>query len=120
MVAAGLILILTLNVDVLLRASGCLIWLAFGRFELQRMQLGFDGCVSIHLFPDGQIAVLDIDSEWSRGNLQTGSVVLDNFAWLRLRTDDGRCFAELIRGDARQSHNWRRLQVIWRHIGAGR
>jgi hypothetical protein len=45
-----------------------------------------------------------------------GSMLLTRVGWLRLRTMDGRRFAELLVGNCRKSKDWRRLQVIWRHL----
>ncbi len=118
LVAAGLILILTLGLDAAIRGAACLVWFVIGRFELARIERGFESCVAIRLSSDGEIAVLGNDREWLPGTLQTGSVVLRNFAWLRLQTVNGVNFVEPLRGNARQSQEWRRLQVIWRHVGA--
>jgi hypothetical protein len=118
LIAAGVTLILVLAIDVPLRALGCLIWVAIGCFELRRLQLGFDSCNGIRIDPNGEIAILNNDQEWVPGTLQTGSVLLRQLGWLRLQSSSGQIFLELIRGDARQSQDWRRLQVIWRHIGA--
>jgi len=118
LVAAGLVLILVLAIDVPLRALGCLFWASIGWFELRRLQLGFDSCHGIRINSNGEIMILDMDREWVPGTLQTGSVLLRRLGWLRLQGSSGQLFLELIRGDARQSQDWRRLQVIWRHIGA--
>ena len=118
LLAAGLVLILTLDVDTTIRGAGCLVWFVAGRFELARIERGFESCIAIRMSSEGEITVLNNDQEWLSGTLQTGSVVLRNFAWLRLQTADGENLIELLRGNARQSQNWRRLQVIWRHIGA--
>ena len=91
-----------------------------GRYELVNIERGFELCSAVRLSSGGEIAVLNNDQEWLPVTLQTGSVVLQNLAWLRLQADSGDNFVELLRGNARQSHQWRRLQVIWRHIGASR
>lgn len=116
--AAGLVILLTLDLEVAVRALGCLAWFALGQSELARVERGFASCSAIRLSSEGEIAVLNDDQEWRSGILETGSLVLRNFAWLRLRTADGDLIVELLRGDIRQSQEWRRLQVIWRHIGA--
>ena len=118
LLAAGLVLILTLDRGVAIRAAACLAWCLVGRCELARIEHGFESCLAIRLSSEGEIAVLNNDQEWLPGTLQSWSVVLRNFAWLRLRTAAGDNLVELLRGEARQSQNWRRLQVIWRHIGA--
>jgi hypothetical protein len=118
LIAAGIVLILTLNLDTAIRTASCFVWFIAGRYELIRIEHGFDSCNAIRLSSDGEIAVLNNDQEWLQVTLQTGSIVLKNYAWLRFRATNGDNFVELMRGNARQSEEWRRLQVIWRHIGA--
>jgi len=55
----------------------------------------------------------------SGASIEAGSVVLWHFAWLRFRTENGRRHVELMRRKTAQNKDWRRLQVIWRHLGAG-
>jgi len=97
---------------------GCLVWVAFGRFELRQLEQGFDACKAIRIDSNGEVTILVNDEKWVPATLLTGSVVLRKLGWIRLKGESGQIFLELIRGDARQSQNWRRLQVIWRHIGA--
>ncbi len=118
LVAAGLVLILNLAVDTGLRVLGCLGWAAFGRFELRRLEQGFDACAAIRVDSNGDFAVLKNNDNWVPASLMTGSVLLRKLGWMRLQDESGQVFLELIRGNARQSQDWRRLQVIWRHIGA--
>ena len=118
LIAAGLVLILTLDLDTAIRAASGLVWFFAGRYELIRIERGFESCNAVRLSSDGEIALLNNDQEWLPVTLQTGSIVLRNYAWLRLRAANGDNFVELMRGDTRQSEEWRRLQVIWRHIGA--
>ena len=119
LLAAGLVLILILDAAVALRALAGLIWVAFGHYELRSLQVGFDELLAIRLFSDGAVEVLNDDQEWMPAEYQTGCIVLQKLAWLRLRAANGAQFVELLRGDTRRSQNWRRLQVIWRHVGTG-
>ena len=118
LVAAGLAVILTLELDAVVRGAACIVWVVTGYFEIAGIERGFESCTAIRLWSNGEVAVLNDDREWLTGTLQTGSVLLQNFAWLRVRTVDGEHIVEPLRGNARQSQEWRRLQVIWRHIGA--
>ncbi len=117
--AAGLVIVLTLEIDAAVRVAGCVAWVVLCHIELQRTQRGFDSCIVVRIFSDGRIALLGDDGEWLPGTLQSGSLVLQNFAWLRVQTVAGANVAEPLRGSVRESHEWRRLQVIWRHIGDG-
>ena len=116
--AAGLVLILTLDLAALLRATASIVWLVLVRFELERVRLGFLANVAIRVSKGGEVAVLNTDQEWVPCVLLTGSMVLRDLAWLRLKTAKGHTVVELLRGDARRCNEWRRFQVIWRHIGA--
>jgi hypothetical protein len=118
LIAAGLVLILTFDLDTTIRVVGCFVWFVAGRYEIVGIERGFESCNAVRLSSDGDIAVLNNDQEWLPVTLQTGSIVLRNYAWLRMQTENGEKFVELLRGNARQSEDWRRLQVIWRHIGA--
>ena len=118
LIAAGLALILVLAIDVMLRAAGCLVWVLVGRWELRQLEQGFDACKAIRIDSSGDAMILNSEENWVPARLLTGSVLLRRLAWIRLQDQSGRIFLELISGDARQSQDWRRLQVIWRHIGA--
>ena len=66
---------------------------------------------------DGTATVQDSHGLWRPAELAKNCVVLSKFAWLNLTVaDGGRCY-ELVRGDSRESEQWRHLQVIWRHMG---
>ena len=118
LIAAGLALLLVLAIDELLKAVSCIVWILIGRFELRRLEGGFETCRAIRIESSGDAMILNSEENWVPARLLTGSVLLRRLAWIRLQDQSGRIFLELISGDARQSQNWRRLQVIWRHIGA--
>ena len=118
LIAVGLTLILVLGIGVALRSVGCLVWLAIGWFDLRRLEQGFDTHKAIRFDSNGETFILDNDENWVPARLLTGSILTRKLGWIRLKDQSGQVFLELIRGDARQSQNWRRLQVIWRHIGA--
>lgn len=72
----------------------------------------------LRITADGSLRCLDARGRWQPARILPGSVVLARLAWLRFETGKGAQAAELLRGDPRKSQHWRRLQVIWRHIGA--
>ena len=45
-----------------------------------------------------------------------GSIVLADLAWLRIRAESGEIWGELVAADPRESEEWRRFQVIFRHL----
>ncbi len=116
--AAGMVLILTIDIAALLRGFAALLWLGCAKFELTRLQRGFSSCTAIRVHFDGRIEVRNPDGQWCSGVLMGGSLLLRKFAWLRLRPAAGPPVSELIAGNIREDHDWRRLQVIWRHVGA--
>lgn len=116
--AAGIAVSLTMSLDALPRLGLALACLALGRFELQRLRRGQKACTEIRLMDDGSASILDGLDTWVTASLESGSIVLNELAWLRFRTSDGVMVTELLAGDARRCPDWRRLQVIWRHIGA--
>ena len=118
LIAAGLVLILTLEFGVAIRAIACVFWTLLGRFEMRRLQRGFASCAAIRIYPDGEVTVLNECQEWVPGRLQTGTMILRRFAWMRVQMANGSEIMEPLQGDARLSKDWRRLQVISRHIGA--
>ena len=118
LIVAGLVMILNLDLSAVLRGAGCLAWLGLGCVELGRADRGFRYCRALRVGPGGEIALQNADLEWEPATLKSGSVVIGQFAWLRVQTGGGRQCAEFLRGDARADPDWRRLKVIWRHIGA--
>ncbi len=101
------------------RAVLALAWVAVGLRDLWVVVQGFRHCSRIRLEHTGQLLVFDPGFCCSAATLGAGSIVLRNMAWLRFRTENGRMHAELVRRKTAQSEDWRRLQVIWRHLGAG-
>ncbi len=59
--AAGLVLILSLPLDAVVRASGSALWLVLGVYELGRLQRGFASCSAVRIRCDGSVEV------WCRG-----------------------------------------------------
>lgn len=115
---AGLAVIATLGLPVALRLSGGGVWLAVMGAQVWTLRCGWHRCRALRLYADATLAVLGADGVWRPGRLESDSVVLRRWAWIRLRAASGLAFAEPLRGSCRGSRDWRRLQVIWRHIGA--
>lgn len=118
--AGGLVVIAGLPFGVHWRGLLMLAWaLLLGR-DLWRIAAGFSHCARIRVEPGGTLLVYDADECCSLATLQPGSIVLGRAAWLRFQDSDGRRHVELLRRKTVQNKDWRRLQVIWRHLGAGR
>ncbi len=119
LIIAGIAVSLTMSLDALLRLLLTLACIVLGRFELRRLRRGQQACTAIRIMHDGSVRIRDGNETWLAAALESGSIVTNSLAWLRFQRADGVMIMELLRGDARYCRDWRRLQVIWRHIGAG-
>ena len=118
--ATGIVLILILPLPPALRAAGGLVWAIWAYWEISRLERGFGQCFEIRVHASGDVEIADDNGDWAPASLLPGSLVLRKLGWLRLQTTDGRTMVEPVRGDTSRGQDWRRLQVIWRHIGAAR
>jgi len=116
--AVGVVVAATLPLQVWARVLAGVCWLALGGRELYKIRQGQVLCRRIRINAEAELSLLGPDGNWQVGRLLPGSVVLRSIAWIRVAGADGQHFAELVRGCGRESRDWRRLQVIWRHIGA--
>lgn len=114
----GLIILLQLPLSSAARLLACTVWAAHSVHERRRLQVGFKTIKSLRIHAGGVVEVQNARSEWQAATLLSGSLVLRQVAWLRLKTDNGAPTAELLRRETQCDQQWRRLQVIWRHIGA--
>jgi len=118
----GVPLIRILPIALEIRAIAVIIWAALAVRELSRARLAWNTCQALRFFADGTIAVLAPGQIWRPAVLLSGGVLLRKMGWIRLSFElpTGRklILGELLRGDGRRGTDWRRLQVIWRHIGA--
>ena len=115
----GLILLLTLPIALPWRALGAAAWLATNTRQLVVIANGHKRCRRIRIEHNGAVTLQAEDGCWFPATFIPGSVVLANVAWLRFKAEDGQQFAELICQKSARNEGWRRLQVIWRHFGAG-
>ncbi len=115
---AGLGFVPLLPVSVELKALLGAVWLGLCGYEWHSLWLGYALSGSLRIAAGGHVERECADGTWRPARLRPGSVVLSRLAWLRIESRGMRPYAELVCGDCRQSEEWRRLQVIWRHIGA--
>jgi len=115
---AACLIILGLPVAAWLRLAGCGLWAAMAARELRQLRRAWRACRRLRFLAGGAIELLEADGQWHAASLESGSVLLRKTGWIRLRNRRGGRHGELLRGDARSSPDWRRLQVIWRHVGA--
>ena len=119
---AGVPLIIVLPVYSVLRVAALLLWLALAVQELSRVRSAWFVCHALRFSADGTISVLIPGQIWRPARLLSGGILLRKLGWIRLSvrlpTGQELVLGELLRGDSRKSADWRRLHVIWRHIGA--
>lgn len=115
---AGVLVILLLPTDLWMRLAACVIWVVTSAREHRQLQRGWADCRALRFTANGELTVLGADQTWRAARQETGSVLLRKLGWIRLRDHRGVVFGELLSGDDRASPDWRRLQVIWRHVGA--
>jgi hypothetical protein len=92
-------------------------WVALCGFEGRALWRGYAGCRALRIAAGGHVERQAPDGSWQAARLCAGSVVLARVAWLRIAGPGERPFAELVGARSHPSEEWRRLQVIWRHIG---
>ena len=116
--ALGLLLLLTMNLPAWLRAVASVAWSLASALEIVRLRRSYRRYQRFRFDASGSWQVRDTAGDWHAAELLTGSVLLQRLGWLRLRIAGGVTLVELCRGDARTNRDWRRLQVLWRHVGA--
>ncbi len=114
----GLLLTVQLPVAAGYKSLVAVFWLALSVYEWLSNRLAYARSGILRIDAEGRIERRNGAGAWQVHGLRSGSVVLPRLAWLRLTADDGLRYAELLCGDARESNDWRRFQVIWRHVGA--
>lgn len=114
----GLIVIALMPLEPGWRVGAGLLWLFFSLRELHATRTAYRYFSSLQLDQAGGVELIRFNGERHSAVLLSSSVVLPGLAWLRFRPPEGLCFGELLCGNCREDQQWRRLQVIWRHLGA--
>jgi len=115
----GVAMILLMPIRWPWRVLAAIAWLATSTHDLNVIRKGHRQCRCIRIQHDGGAQLLSPEGCWFPATIVSGSIVLRGVAWLRFEADNGQRFAELICRKRPQFEAWRRLQVIWRHLGAG-
>lgn len=109
----GLALLIRLPLPMPVRLLLSALYVASSVREIGRLSRGFARVRIIRLMA-GESSIVNRQGRQEPVRIMSGSVVLPRVAWLRLRCSDGLACAELLRGDAGHSDQWRRLQILWR------
>lgn len=116
--ALGVATIALLPWPVGVRAMTSVAWASLTTWELLRLRRAWADCRALRFGADGCAWALDRHREWRSLTVLPGSILLRRYGWIRLQPECAASFAEPLRGACRESADWRRLQVIWRHVGA--
>ena len=116
----GVLAVLHFEVPAFSRAIGVLAWLAFSIVEHGRVAVAFNAATGYRLDQTLFLEVRDRSGRWHAAELAAGSIVLDRAIWLRYRNSHGQLGAELIIGNGRSMHDFRRLKVLLLHAEADR
>lgn len=117
MTLAGIPVIAGLPVPAGWKVPASAAWALAGVWQVFALRAAYRRYSGVRLYADGSIEVLRPGDVGKKARLLDGSFVLPRLAWLRIRTEDGRTSGELMRGRLPENEAWRRLQVIWRHLG---
>jgi len=96
-----------------LRAALLLAWLWYGRHDIRRQLIGYRRVSRLHIDALGMVRATDPAGNPVILELESGSLVLQRMAWLRLRFPDGEIYGELLIGDPTRCARWHALQLIW-------
>jgi hypothetical protein len=116
---AGAVVCLSMPLAWEWRLAASSVWLLVSERELRVMANGHKRYSGVRLDANGDAELLTHGGDWLPATLLAGSVVLPSLAWLRLKDQDGHKRVELLACKCPENKAWRRLQVIWRHLGAG-
>ena len=113
----GAAMIAWLPTSVTSRALGSIGWFFWSGRELLTYWRVYGRWSGLRVAADGTIDVQG-GGRHVAARVLPGSVVLANVAWLRIQADNGDQWGELMAGNHRESEEWRRFQVIFRHLNA--
>lgn len=114
---AGVAVVSFLPLNAALRWAAAAGWLAYSLLELWRLARAYRIVTSLAVAADRSVELGLRDGNRLAARLEPGSLILPRLAWLRLETGCGLKYGELLRGNSRKNKDWRRLQVIRRHVG---
>lgn len=115
---SGLACVALLAVPAGLKALVALAWACVCGYEWLAFRHGYGSGRILRIAAGGAVLRRCRDGTWQPARLCAGSLVLPRFAWLRVAPADARPYAELVSAAGHETEEWRRLRVIWRHIGA--
>ena len=118
MLVLGLVIVAAMSATVTVRVLIATAWLLLAYRQLLALVRHHALVHRIRVYADGSAEIAAADGAWRPATLSPGSVVLERLAWLRLDTGFVPQAGELLAGNARKNKDWRRLPMIWRHLGS--
>ena len=115
---AGWFIIANLSALIMYRCCGAVAWFFLIAWQLSRARRGWERVEAIRVSQGPLVEVCDESGDWAGAELLDGSLVGARMAWLRFRLADRTVCVEPFRAASERCNKWRRLQVIWRHVGA--
>ena len=105
------------------RAAGSLLWLAYWSTSFTYHLRAVAGIRTYVVSEDGAVRVISAGGRSKMAYLRAGTTVGGGSAWLRFECPGHRPWSELVIGPAGadkqlKNKDWRRLQVICRHLPA--
>ncbi len=116
LLGAGVLATLPLPIGVRLPFAAA--WLLCSIASSARLMKRYRGISGYRIYADGSAEIVRADGRRAIGRLVPGTFLLPRLAWLRVRVAGDGAVGELIAGDSRTSQQWRRFQVICRHLSA--
>ena len=111
---AGLFLIMHMPLIALPRVISSAVWLVWCGIETSALTKVWPDVSRIGVNSAGEVWVIDAAGQRVTATLLRGSIVIRRLAWLRIRLEDGRKYAELVSGNAVEDYQWHRFQLIWK------
>lgn len=110
---AGLSLILHMPLSAFFRVFLGVCWLIRCGVETVVLTQCWSNVRRIGINSAGEVWLTDAAGQRVSATLLRGSIVIRRFAWLRMRLENGRNYAELVGGNAVEDFQWHRFQLIW-------
>ena len=115
---AGAGVFLTLPLPIVVTVPAAILWLCVSVASCIGLRRKYGRIAGYRLYADGSAEIVRADGRRIVGRIAPGTFLLPRLAWLRVSTPGSGRVAELISGDARAGQQWRRFQVICRHLAA--
>jgi hypothetical protein len=114
----GLVILAALPVAVPWRSLLALGFTLLSAAELAVLLKAYRDCVALTLHADGSVEIEGPCGGRRKARLMPGSVVLRQWAWLRIQPPAAPAWAESLNPRTQDREQWRRFQVICRHLTA--